>query len=405
MKRRTRTTAILWAVSLSMLVLPSGTLFAQVESAPEEPSAPPKLLAEFDMPRDGSLVTVPVTFDGETYRFLVDTGSRFTTFDESFASKLGKLKGELEGRKASGEKTKIRIFYAPQAKLGPLDMQFGGQVICLDLKELRDLSGLNDVQGVIGMGMLRRYAVQFDFDAGKLRFYEPVEGPQPQWGEPVALRLQDATPMVVGMFGEKYRTVFSIHTGYEYAGAMGRRLFDSLRQAKVITKVATSMLAETLSAPDAAGDHESLSARVDDLQIGPFTHNGLIFDRSTQISSLLGMGWLSRYNATFDFRNSRLYLKKSHRFDATDQMDMSGLHLVLHEKGAKVHAVDPDSPASKAGIKPGDIILKLDDQWVVKMPLAETRKLLRSGDGKTLTVIFQRGEQGYRTPLTLKQQL
>jgi hypothetical protein len=388
-----------------MLALVGGRLFAQVEPPPqEEPSSPPKLLAEFDMPRDGSLVTVPVTFDGQTYRFLVDTGSRFTTFDASFAPKLGKLKGELEGRKASGEETKIRIFYAPQAKLGPLDMQFGGQVICLDLTELRDLSGL-DVQGVIGMGMLRRYGLQFDIDAGKLRFYEPFEGAQPQWGEPVALRLQDATPMVVGTFGEKYRTIFAIHTGYEYGGAMGRRLFDSLRQSKVITKVTRSMLAETLSSGEGNDGHESLAARVNDLRIGPFTHNGLIFDRSRQVSSLLGMGWLSRYNATFDFRNSRLYLNKSHRFDAVDQMDMSGLHLIQHEKGAEVHAVDPDSPASKAGIKAGDIILKLDEQWVVKMPLAETRKLLRSGDGKTLTVIFQRGEQGYRTPLTLKQQI
>ncbi|NBB94368.1 MAG: PDZ domain-containing protein [Planctomycetes bacterium] len=394
MKHAKRQTAMLLLSLLCFVSVP-----ARAADEPAAADGPPKLAAEFDIPKDGSLIVLPVTFKGKAYNFLVDTGSRYTTFDKAFAPLLGEPKGTLEGKTADGKEMTIHICYAPNATVGPLNLKQGGPVMCVDLTELRRLSGMN-VQGVIGMGLLRRFTLQFDFDAGKLRCFQPDSIKREVWGDIVAMRTAGGTPVIRANVAGKFGTFFGIHTGYDYSGTLGRRFFMSLQTAGVIQKTARSLVGSTVDESEG-----SVSARIDDFRVGEFALNGLVFDKSPQEGSILGMSFLKRFNATFDFRNSRLYLTKSHLFDAPDQQDMSGLHLVQVKTGAKVHAVDPDSPASRAGIQADDIILKLNGRWVVKMTLAEARRLLRSGDGQVVKVLFQRGEQGYETSVTLKKQI
>lgn len=52
-----------------------------------------------------------------------------------------------------------------------------------------------------------------------------------------------------------------------------------------------------------------------------------------------------------------------------------------------------DSPAEKAGIRPKDVVTKVNGKSVVGKPLDEVVKLVRGKKGTTVTLTIKRGSQ------------
>jgi serine protease Do len=66
----------------------------------------------------------------------------------------------------------------------------------------------------------------------------------------------------------------------------------------------------------------------------------------------------------------------------------------------KVAGLVPDSPAAKAGIKDGDVVMRIDGKPVAN--LQEFSNLLRTlTPGQTVTVIIQRGAGEVNVSVTL----
>ena len=85
-----------------------------------------------------------------------------------------------------------------------------------------------------------------------------------------------------------------------------------------------------------------------------------------------------------------------------DQSDLSestmgkfgGLGIVIGTKGNYIEVVSPidDTPAYRAGLKAGDIILKIDDQNVSQINLEEGVKLMRGAPGTSIILTIGRPE-------------
>jgi hypothetical protein len=109
--------------------------------------------------------------------------------------------------------------------------------------------------------------------------------------------------------------------------------------------------------------------------LGPFTHQRqLIFAQKKDY--LLGLKYLSRYVATFDFPNRTLYLKNGKRFAVGDLQDKSGLHIVRLRAKPVVESVDKGSPAALVGVRPTDEIVRISDQDAKGLSLFSIRRLL-----------------------------
>jgi membrane-associated protease RseP (regulator of RpoE activity) len=139
----------------------------------------------------------------------------------------------------------------------------------------------------------------------------------------------------------------------------------------------------------AGGLIQEISFRIDDLSVGRLQYKGLILDVSN--ASRLGLGFLSRHIVTFDFSNSKIYLKKGKEFKKTDEADMSGLHLLRISNKTIVHSVDKNSPAEKAGIKANDIILSVGNKDANKYDMWKLRRLLKSSDKQKVTMTIKHG--------------
>jgi carboxyl-terminal processing protease len=82
-----------------------------------------------------------------------------------------------------------------------------------------------------------------------------------------------------------------------------------------------------------------------------------------------------------------------------------GLGLVVQMKDSFVTVISPmdDSPGLRAGILPGDRIMKINGQSTVKMQLEDAVKTLRGEPGTKVTITIARPSSGMTEDLTLKR--
>ncbi|MCL5781860.1 MAG: S41 family peptidase [Patescibacteria group bacterium] len=82
--------------------------------------------------------------------------------------------------------------------------------------------------------------------------------------------------------------------------------------------------------------------------------------------------------------------------------DFEGVGMEIGIKNKQLQVVSPlkDSPAEKAGVKTGDLILKIDDHDTVDMPVDQAVKYIRGAKGTAVTITFLR--PGGSKPLVKK---
>jgi hypothetical protein len=338
---------------------------------------PDGILEEFRVAADGDALLLPVSFGGEEHLFLLDTGAEVTVCDVSLQDKLEKA------RKAG----------CGGLSLGKLSLDSWPSQQTMDLERFRKVSG-HEIMGILGMDALRRFVVQVDLDAGKVRFLQtPGRAP----GVPMRLETypQEA-PRVVAQVAGAGAEPFILDTGMigYGSGALKAELFESLAGQGRLHPLTMSM------DESAAGKSAQRNGRVEGLLLGDFNHRDLIFAK--QKENLLGLNFLSRYVVTFDFPSRTVYLKKGNRFNAIDAQDRSGLHIVRIGERPVVDSVDPGSPAALAGVRAGDEILRLSDRDARGLTLFSIRKLL-CHPGEEVRLTLQRGAQEIVLPVFLSK--
>lgn len=360
-----------------------------------EESTGPKILAEFTIARGERPIFLPVTFKGKEYLFVLDTGCSHTTFDTSFRHQLGDAKKIGKGLTAGGP-VMSELFHAPEAFIGPLDMQDCGEVSCSDFKMVSLVSG-EKISGVIGMNFLKRYVIQIDFDEGILSFLKSTEHRNANWGKELAINFHSmGIPQIKGKILSDVTADFFIDTGCNSTGDLAGKLFKeviSKRKAKTSEALAITT----------AGIIRQRLARIGDLSIGLFDYQDLIF--SEGIFSCLGLSFLSRHIVTFDFPNSKIYLKKGKEFKKVDETDMSGLHLLRVSNKTIVHSVDEGSPAQEAGIRANDAILKIGNKDTTEYNIWELRRLLMSINNHKITMTIKRGDDVNKVSFLLNRKI
>ena len=371
-------------------------------------SAEAKVLAEFDFSLAERLIFLPVKFRGKEYRFALDTAANRTVFDLSLRNKLrGRIGhcGRIRG--AQGTRFEAELFRAPRAYVGPLNLKDCGRIVVIDLNHLSTNVG-KKVHGIIGTDFLKKYAVQIDFDNSEVRFFEskprldilwflrPETNEHPEWGEPLPLKSKFLTglPLVRGRVLDKIAADFLIDTADNKLGGTlqtkkfrsARKDFEATTDAGMITtaagKVPTKFKNATL---------------IEKFSIGPFEYRGVVFYEGYE--STLGLGFLSRHLVTFDFPNKTMYLKKGKTYErppfARLTSKLLGFTVRPKPEGVVIESVEPNSPAEHRGIKPGDVILKVDDLNVTFNHLTRFAVLLNSlalePDSYSLDITIKRG--------------
>jgi C-terminal processing protease CtpA/Prc len=84
---------------------------------------------------------------------------------------------------------------------------------------------------------------------------------------------------------------------------------------------------------------------------------------------------------------------------------MSGLRLAMVYDKTVVHSVEVGSPAEKAGLKAGDVIIKVGPKPASQYDIWVLRQDLMAMDGSKVNVTFERAGQRKEAQLALVQKL
>jgi hypothetical protein len=332
---------------------------------------------EFRVADNGDVLLLPVSIGGEQKLFLLDTGSEATICDASIRDKLERAIPTGAGR----------LF------IGKLVLETLPSMQTMDLGKFRKVSG-HDIMGILGMDALRRFVVQVDLDAGKVRFCETAGR-----DSGVALRLVNEpqqAPRVVAQLAGANAQEFILDTGMVGygSGALKAEVFQSVSNNGKLRPLKMSF------DESVGGKSAQRNGRIESLALGDFNHRDLIFAKRKE--NLLGLNYLSRFVVTFDFPNRTVYLKRSTRFDASDAQDRSGLHIVREGERPVVESVDPGSPAALSGVCPEDEILQVSGRDAKRLTMFSIRKLLcLPGDEIQLTI--RRSDQEIICPISLSE--
>jgi hypothetical protein len=395
-------------LEIAVITFAGSFIFSGCQSAQVKDTDFDKPLAEFEF-QDYIVngILLPVNFQNEEYRFLLDTGTTNTIFDNSFKEKLGKqFHYSSYARGAYGKMIKCEyistIHSTPEVYLGNINIVRSGLYVC-DLNQF-SVRGNRNYEGILGMDFLKEYIVQIDFDNGKVRFFKenkdsnllfsskPKENKHPEWGEaiPLKTKLFSNLRYIKGDFSNEIKPAFLVDTGWKFPGVLVWGLFNKINSIHSAAQNASQ------SAVSVQSEKRGTLLLTNNFSVGSLQYKEMLFQKSN--ISILGLPFLSRHLVTFDFPNKVMYLKYSNKLDK-----QPAIYIALGQTGCIINAVnhevtkvDPNSPSYKNGVREKDILIKINDLDVSSLNVVEFMTLpskLSAADKKEITFTFKRGEE------------
>jgi len=117
------------------------------------------------------------------------------------------------------------------------------------------------------------------------------------------------------------------------------------------------------------------------------------------------MDFLARHRVTLNFPKLEMHLKRRTTDLPDDESDMSGLSIIRKGEATVVYWVDREGAAERAGVKAGDVLLKVNSRPAKELELWEIKNMLAAGDGKEVRLTVQRGSKTKRFTIVLKRKL
>jgi predicted aspartyl protease len=357
-------------------------------------------------------IFLEVTVNGRgPYPFVMDTGSPATIIDSDLAEELG-LRVTPMGQVGGAGEGSAKMFGVNDVRLefGGIDL---GSNPMMGVNINATISGYSgrEVRGLIGNDFIWSHLVEIDYGGRTVTVRDPKKWAYSGDGAIIPARRRGHTfisGQVVPEGGEPIKARFLVDTG---AG-----LTVSLTSPFVTKHDLVDLAAPPIEATvgfGLGGEVRHPVCRLDRITVGGVEVSrpwaSLSDDRagaaaSRDFDAILGGEILSRYTVIFDGPRGRMILEPAAGSGRPFDFDMSGLAISGDGQGGRLRImrVEDDSPASTAGIKPGDLILSIDgreytakDRDTVRAKLKgenqkRTLRLLRDGEDIEITMRLKR---------------
>jgi predicted aspartyl protease len=341
--------------------------------------------------------------------FILDTGAEATVIDKGSADALN-LKFGSAGSATTGGGS------LAASEIEPIELMIGKirlpaiPLVALDLRSLTSGLGVK-IDGILGADVFERFVVDIDYAHGRVAFHEPAGFAYKDQGLLLPLRIEGGIPLATvgvttddgrvieaqvefdtgqtgGMtllepFANRYRLFsadhpsLSITTGALIAGGVGARV-TRVREIRLGELSLSEPLANVVPDAEAAGTAEGTDG-------------------------ILGGEVLRRFRTIVDYSRRRAILEPGPQVRAPFEFDASGLSLMAASTDPveyRIRAVIPGSPGDMAGLKQGDVIVRVDERDAPSMTLVEIRAILRTSDRTVSLLVKRSGEMQHVSLVT-----
>jgi hypothetical protein len=337
----------------------------------------------------GDHIYTKVMVNGEgPYRFIVDTGG-VNLVDASLAKAMSlKLTGTETGHGTGPVTVESGKTTVQRLRVGKIT--FTGQAFyTFDFAQLYPGGGVK-MMGMLGAELFHQYVTCIDFDHKVIDLIEPAKFDVRAAGSSLPMSIKDSEVTVHGSF-DGIPGVFQIDTGSPTTLTLAAPFVAQHRLLKRFPR-----RVET-SSGGVGGASREYTIRGSDLVLGSeriqhpvvslaAASNGNL--ANPDFSGIVGLGALKRYVVSLDFRGKNLYLKRYEPAPSgLDTYDRSGVRIEADPAGFRVGSVSQGTPASEAGLRPGEIIVAVNGQPATSMTLPSLRdELHQRPPGSVITL-------------------
>lgn len=332
--------------------------------------------------------------------FILDSGAGELLLNARVARALGlKLHGRgqsfgVGARAAETSYTDEATFHIP----GGGSLRAEMTVLGMDVME--SYFG-REVAGVVGADLFRRYVVRIDYASQTFSLSDPDSFRYDGDGQALPLTLlHDSLPLIPVRMelprGRLLELRALVDTGAHLAAALNVPFVERHGLLGAVGRTVRDPWS-----PGVGGETTLLLGRVESLRLGAAVLDGPVVgfsrDRAgsltgTDFDGILGGELLRRFTVIFDYPHRRIILEPNeHLHDAyVYSTEMLGLGLRATGRAfesVSVFRVVEGSPASRAGLRAGDVLTRLDGEPAAGRSLDRLRQVLKQGRaGHLLTV-------------------
>lgn len=341
---------------------------------------------------ENGLMIIPVDIEGETYRFLFDTGAPNVVSTE--LSERLKLKKSRSIKTVDSQGNESLLDYVKVQKINISGAAFVNTTAAVaDLKQAEAIACLN-IDGLIGANLMRKAFWQIDSQKNVIRIasdFDQLTRPVNGYVVPFTTEVT-GTPLIHLRMGHVDVKKLKMDTGSVGFLSTDSESYNGLKSENQILAERSSYGASSVGLFGTSENDTIRQVLVKELSMGNLSVAGQVIDMKRSKSSLLGMSFLRNYLVTIDWKNNLVYLYPQGEFQNA-YAESFGISLFKEGDKMVVSLIADGSSAQQQGIKVGDVVLRVNDVDVTHTTLEEyckIIKLVRVKEVETLQIVLDR---------------
>lgn len=343
--------------------------------------------------QDSELLRIPVKIWGQDFLAIVDTGCDYSVLDQRFEPRLeAPVESAMTGT-ATGSIS--RNLYRPPAirisALPGLEILEIKKIVLFELGRLSEKVGFQ-VDAALGVDFLSTKVLRINYDSNLMTFVSRQDRNRDGHSLKIVYEGGSKVPRLrTRVSDEGYFPLF-LDTGSSGSIDLEPAVFNRLARKKRI------VIDSEGSVVGAAGIGHVRMGLLDQIEIGPIRLRNVPV-RESHLPSI-GLQLLERFETEFDFVEKTVDLRPGKRFHLPARRNLSGIEQSLIH--GKITIFSSRDRAAEAGIRPGDIITKINGQSSAEFTLTQLRRLQTETD-TDLKLTLERDGTPYDVVLALKR--
>jgi hypothetical protein len=345
----------------------------QTGAAQEEFVVPSRFITKFSFIQlTGGIILLRAQFDSfkDSLNFILDTGSGGISLDSSTVEYF-KLQPEPSSRTIRGIAGVRNVSFLKNKKLHFPSLTIDSLNFHISNYDILTAVYGERIDGIIGYSVFSRYIVKINYDSTRIEFWTKGAIRYPRGGhllKPSISFLPVQTARVKDENSVESRFLIDIGAGLNV-------LFnrDFVKDSSLLRKNRKMYVKEA----------EGLGGKVDmhltvmkEFRLGPYRFRNVpvnIFDDDYNVTSyphlggLIGNDLLRRFNVTINYEQKEIHLQPNSHFSDPFDYAYSGIELYMLNGQIIIGDVAKDSPAQKAGLLEGDVVMSINKNFSQNM--------------------------------------
>ncbi len=300
----------------------------------------------------------------DSLHFILDTGSGGISLDSVLVDYYN-LPKVVSQRTLRGIASIRRISYVmdrtlhlPNLDVEHLDFHIN------DYELLTSTYGIR-IDGIIGYSFLKQFIVKINYDRNIIEIWQQGRIKYPRNGYLLNPKINNIPVLAATIEdGRTSNGNFFFDTG----AGLSLLLSEDYERDSAILRVGKKAI--ITQAEGLGGKKQMKLTTIKKLTIGPYAFKKVpahIFKDDYNVTSypelggLIGNDLLRRFNLVINYAENEIHMKPNSHFRENFDYSYTGLGIYLLDGQIIIEDVLPDSPGEKAGLKPGDIIIAVDN--------------------------------------------